>query len=612
MIVPMKSVFILTQSKDTSAVVKSLRSLGVLHIENQQAPKGEDINSLHEDLALIEKAISTLSLPEFYEKCDVSSAKMLKDWRSAAKHLTDSKQRHDQLLEYLTSLKEKIDRWEAWGDFNPEDIAQLAAGGLNIKFYQIPQNRGQRPILSAKDSTNNRALSPILKVISTVRGMANCLVISEKNISMPYKELEAPALGLKEMKGKFAETREIIERIKSEIRKYACYHERFVYIKRAFEKELEFHEAVRGMASSGEIAYLKGYIPVDQAPAVSEYAARERCGIFISDPSEGDNVPTLIRNPRWLAIISPVFKLIEVVPGYKELDISLWFLLFFSVFYGMLIGDAGYGAIYLALTAYFHFKLGKRMKNQSIFFLLYVLNISAVIWGILTGTFFGQGLFSQWVKPLAPSLRDDKNVQMLCFLIGAIHLSIAHTWRFILKMPSLKALADLGWTTIIWGGFFLANTLVLACSFPSFGKWLFIVGTILVVLFTDPQKNILKGIGNGLTGFLLSAMNSFTDVVSYIRLFAVGLASVAVADSFNEMAMDSGFNTILSGLIAALILLVGHSLNIVLGPLSVLVHGIRLNVLEFCSHVDIKWSGFEYKPLKEEERDYGARAIDSV
>ncbi|MDD5173501.1 MAG: hypothetical protein WC482_03980 [Candidatus Omnitrophota bacterium] len=597
----MKKIFILTQLKDAAAGVKSLRKLGMLHVENQETPKGEDINSLHEDLAVIEKAIGILSLPEFYEKCDLKSAKMLKDWRSAAKHLADSKSRYDQLFEYLTSLKDKISRWEAWGDFNPEDIAELAARGLNIGFYQIP---------SKELRTQDRDV--ILKIVSTVRGMSNCLVISEKNITMPYKELEVPALGLKQMERKLAETYEIIESIKSEIRKYACYYERFVYIKKAFEKELEFHEAVRGMASSGEISYLKGYIPADQVKAVSEYAVRERCGIFVSDPSEDDSVPTLIRNPRWLSIIAPVFKLIEVVPGYHELDISLWFLIFLSIFYGILIGDAAYGAIFLALTVFFQFKFGRKTKNRSIFFLFYILNICAVIWGILTGTFFGQEWLPQWVKPLAPALKSDKNVQMLCFLIGAVHLSIAHIWRFITKMPSSKALADLGWVTIIWGGFFLANTLILACGFPVYGRWLFIIGPILVILFTDPRKNILKGIASGLRNLLLSIVNSFTDVVSYIRLFAVGLACVAVADSFNSMAMDSGFGSILSGLIAVLILLVGHSLNIVLGPMSVLVHGVRLNVLEFCSHIDIKWSGFEYKPLSEGEKNYGSRIVGSV
>jgi V/A-type H+-transporting ATPase subunit I len=136
-------------------------------------------------------------------------------------------------------------------------------------------------------------------------------------------------------------------------------------------------------------------------------------------------------------------------------------------------------------------------------------------------------------------------------------------------------------------------------SFPQFAKWFFIVGPALVVLFSSPCKNILKGIVNGLGSLLLNIANSFTDVVSYIRLFAVGLATVAVADAFNKMAMGIGFNNFLQGLLTSFILLIGHLLNVILGPLSILVHGVRLNVLEFCNHLDIKWSGFVYKPLQE-------------
>jgi V/A-type H+-transporting ATPase subunit I len=119
------------------------------------------------------------------------------------------------------------------------------------------------------------------------------------------------------------------------------------------------------------------------------------------------------------------------------------------------------------------------------------------------------------------------------------------------------------------------------------------------VLFTSPQKNILKGLGQGLGALALNLVNSFTDVVSYIRLFAVGLATVAVADSFNRMALDIGFGSFFSGIAAALILFIGQGLNILLGPMSVLVHGVRLNVLEFCGHLNVTWSGFSYKPLKE-------------
>ena len=141
--------------------------------------------------------------------------------------------------------------------------------------------------------------------------------------------------------------------------------------------------------------------------------------------------------------------------------------------------------------------------------------------------------------------------------------------------------------------------LILGEVFPAFAKWLFISGSLCVVFFTSPDKNILKGIGSGFGALLLNIVNSFTDVVSYIRLFAVGLAGVAIADAFNNMAMEVGRGNIFTAALAVFIVFIGQALNVILGPIAVLVHGVRLNVLEFCNHLDIKWNGFPYKPLKD-------------
>ncbi len=353
------------------------------------------------------------------------------------------------------------------------------------------------------------------------------------------------------------------------------------------------------MGESGPLRYIRGYIPYDGVEELDKKARSEKWAVSINDPTDEDNVPTLIRNPKWVSIIEPVFKLIEVVPGYKELDASLWFLIFFSVFFGMLIGDAGYGVIFFILTLFSQFKFSKKIRGKSVFILFYILSSATIVWGVLTGTFFGQEWLTPHIRPLMPLLRDNKNVQAFCFFLGAFHLSIAHLWKGIIKLPSFKALSEVGWLLILWGAFFLAKMLILGDNFPPFGKWLFIIGPALVILFTNPSRNVIKGIGSGLGNLLLNLVNSFTDIVSYIRLFAVGLATVAVADAFNKMAMDIGYNSILTGTATSLILLLGHSLNIILGAMSILVHGVRLNVLEFCSHLDINWSGFSYKPLQE-------------
>ena len=388
--------------------------------------------------------------------------------------------------------------------------------------------------------------------------------------------------------------------LKQELCVLTCQRKELGQIKQSLEKELEFHQVLKGMGQNEGLAYVAGYIPSDSVHSLADLAGKQRWGFSISDPSGEDSVPTLIKNPRWVSLISPVFKVIEVVPGYRELDISLWFLLFFSVFFGMLIGDAGYGLIYFILTFWAQRKFGGKVKDKAPFYLFYILSSSAIIWGLLSASFFGQEwLLERSVKPLLPALGDDKNVRTLCFFIGALHLSIAHIWRVLIQFPSLVALTDVGWISILWGAFFLAKVLILGAVMPVCGPWLIYIGMILVVFFSNPRKNILRGISAGLGTLLLNLINNFTDVVSYIRLFAVGLAGVAVADAFNKMAAGVGFKGIIPGLLSSFILLAGHGLNVLLGPMSVLVHGVRLNVLEFCTHLDIKWSGFSYRPLKE-------------
>ncbi|MBU0711789.1 YSIRK-type signal peptide-containing protein, partial [bacterium] len=168
------------------------------------------------------------------------------------------------------------------------------------------------------------------------------------------------------------------------------------------------------------------------------------------------------------------------------------------------------------------------------------------------------------------------------------------------------------WFSLIFGLFFLVLNLVLGMEMPVFAVPTAGAGLIMVVLFMNQEKgtNFFKGVVLGLGGAFntfLNAISSFSNIISYIRLFAVGLASVAIATSFNGIAapMMKG-----AGIPAAiLILIIGHGLNIVMGLLSVIVHGIRLNVLEFSGQLGMEWAGYEYKPFKENDKSITEREI---
>jgi len=590
MIVPMKKATVIVQAKDSDAAIKELRRLGVMHIEHQQAPSGKDIVCLQDDLALVNEALGILSQKELCLSGANIATKEISDWRHCARLIIDLYKRIDQLQEYSHTLSQRIEQWLNWGDFDPEAIQRLKEKNMYLRLYQVPEKQ-------LKEFPE----SVLVKRIFSSSGIINCVAISQGYIEVPFKEAALPKIGLGVMRKRLEEDKRMTDSLRDELCKSIAYGKGLSEAKRSLEKELEFHQVLKGMGREESLAYVAGYIPFDAEDSVVKLAKKQAWAFFISEPSEDDPVPTLLRNPAWVSLISPVFKLIEVVPGYRELDISLWFFLFLSVFFGILIGDVGYGLIYLVLTFWAQRKFGRKLKDKALFFLFYTFGSCAIIWGLFTASFFGQEwLAAHSIKPLVPALSDDRVVRTVCFFIGASHLSIAHVWRVILQFPSLVFLTDVGWICILWGAFFLARVLILGASMPVFGPWLIYTGMILVVLFSNPRKNILKGIGAGLGTLLLNGMNNFTDVVSYIRLFAVGLAGVAVADAFNKMAAGVGFRGVFPALLSLFILLAGHGLNLILGPMSVLVHGVRLNVLEFCGHLDVKWSGFAYRPLQEE------------
>jgi V/A-type H+-transporting ATPase subunit I len=237
-----------------------------------------------------------------------------------------------------------------------------------------------------------------------------------------------------------------------------------------------------------------------------------------------------------------------------------------------------------------------------------VLSVSTIIWGVLSGTYFGSEAIAQMpvfkdliVENIASFGMDNVPFMMhLSFLIGAIHLSIAHSIRAIQFINSIKALSQVGWIALVWGLFFITEQLVLGIVMPLWAQWLFIAGGLMVALFSKEHKNFFKSMLSSIANLPLSLISGFSDIVSYVRLFAVGMATAAVASSFNNMILSSGMENMgfLELFMAAIALLLGHGLNIVLALMAVMVHGIRLNMLEFSSHLGVDFSGEAYKPFK--------------
>ena len=206
------------------------------------------------------------------------------------------------------------------------------------------------------------------------------------------------------------------------------------------------------------------------------------------------------------------------------------------------------------------------------------------------------------VVPGLDAFNENNRDHMIlgCLGIGALHLTLAHGWVAV-RYRNRRSLGELGWILVVAGLLLVAVHLLVT---PVSSRWIMaplVLGLLLAVLCGEQTKaGFWRDAASSLRNLPLTLMNgisSFSDLVSYIRLFAVGLATKEVAVVFNEMALGVGVDTILAVIGCALILLLGHTVNLLLAAMGVLVHAVRLNLLEFSRHLQIAWSGIPYQPF---------------
>lgn len=594
MIVKMKSVAVIGLESHGESILEELREIGVVHVRHVKPPEGRSLEELDEEIGKASAALNLL--PEAAARARAGEeGKLLVD---KLFHLGEKRR---SLEEELGQLRREASRVGFLGDFRPRDVQALAEKGVRLRLYACtPRRLAEIPPDLAYAVVGERDKKKVFAVVSY-----------GEDRDVLFEPIPIPTRSVSEINELVRLRQEELGKVQSEIESLAPYRAevRQALVDLENQRDLERVRAGRGAAQ--EVVYVTGFCPVPHLSKLRHAAERSSWGLVIDDPADDEEPPTLIQNPGWIRIIDPVFQFIKTFPGYREFDISLWFLLFFSVFFAMLIGDGGYGLIYLAITGFAHAKLRKKVPYREPFLLMYVLSACTILWGALTGNWFGVEAISR-VSPfkemIVPSLNAFSNVSQatvihICFVIGAVQLTIGHLMAAFRYLNSLKAVEQIGWILILWSAYFLACLFVLKHDLPSFFTLLLAsgVGLVLLTIVADGRKR--KHAPIAIWDLFMSSISAFADTMSYIRLFAVGLATLAVAQSFNQMASAVGFGGVFSGFGASLILVLGHALNIVLALMAVVVHGVRLNMLEFSGHVGNTWSGYDYRPFEKKAVD---------
>ncbi|WP_029896230.1 V-type ATP synthase subunit I [Desulfohalovibrio reitneri] len=594
MIVPMRKLLLLCRRDDRDEVMVGLRRLGAVHLEPSREPHGDGLEGASSWLAHVEGALRAMPLSS-------SARPSGQDARTVVERVWTLVNRREHLLEERAGLAAERRRAERLGDFDPGLARELESKGVVVRFFHGPPKK-----LPPKPDEGL-----ILRLLTQDSDGTDYALVGRREpgehetpdaVSVPMPELSLSAIDRL-----MADTDEELARIDTHLREHAGDRPVVAALRDEAASHLHYlrmRESMDRFDEAGGLAAISGWIPVEREGELRAAAAEHGFGLELSDPPADEEPPTLIRNPRWVRPIQAVMDMIGVVPGYREIDFSAAFLLFLSLFFAMLVGDAGYGTLFLGLT-FLGRKLAGHKVPSRVFSLLTVMSCATIVWGALTGTYFGltalpgplRSLRVDWLT--GPG--SDHNVMLLCFIIGAVHLTLAHLWNLVRFFPDLRFLAQLGWIATTWAMFFAARAMVLLEPFPQAMLWVLAAGVALIVVFMTPPSRLKSEWFNHVM-FPLNLIGNFVDVVSYVRLFAVGAATLAVAAAFNNMAVGDGVSGPLGALLAALILFLGHSLNILLAMMGVLVHGVRLNTLEFANHLGLQWKGRKFDPFREHNK----------
>ncbi len=637
MIVPMKKVSLIIREDKKTETLKKLRKLGILHIESVEG-SGKKLDELKEKSALLEGALFSISEKKNkkikQENIDASNAIIV------SKEIADLEDEKKLCSVEKIALTAELDRLSGWGEIDPEMFCVLAEKGVDISLYEMPKSEYENLGESIKTLSFEKTKSSVkfLLIKSDLEGENEVI-----DLLKAYR-IDMPAASITQMRQKIEDLNNRIKEIDEKISSFSGCAESIKKAIKVCEKEVEFEIYATGMANESlsengkSVSYFVGYVEEENLECLKKTAKENSWGLLVEEPTEEDNVPTKLKNNRFVSLIYPLTDFLGTVPGYFEYDISGWFLGFILIFFGIIFGDGGYGLLICAVTGIMIAKsFATKKKVSPAFLLIGLFGLSTILWGTLTCTWFGLSpeQLPEWLQKLSIpvisnvyadriwyppwtngeyGLTTAQNLQIFCFSLALVQLTVAHIKVAVRNKKSIKILGDIGSIMQLIGIFYVVLSFVVNAEVFSFGLViggvpvgtvalvLVIAGFVLSFVFSNYEGNIVKSILSSLKNIvsvLLGVVNVFSDIVSYIRLWAVGLAGAAISATVNELAGPLLGNFMFM-IIAVVLLVFGHGLNMILNVLSVIVHGIRLNTLEFSSHLDMSWSGHKFKPFEEQ------------
>lgn len=601
MIAKMKKLTFLVYHKEYDAFLKSIRDLGAVHVATKAQGSAENA-ALQESIRLSARYTAAIKMlqglnvqPAAAHTGDAGKG------TEALAEIEDVQQQIQQVAHKLQAVEKELVQLEPWGDFDPKSVARLRDAGYQIDFYICSDKQFKEEWVDLYNATEiNHVGSKLYFVTVMPKG---------ENIDLEVETAKLPDCSLSDLHVRKENLAKQSEALQVRLKDLAASVVPDLQAAQAqVHSQIEFSKVVLNTDSlaDNKLMLLQGWAPADCVSKIKDFLESKEVYYEVADPTPEDDVPILLDNKGFFRLFEPIMRL-YMLPKYNELDLTPFFAPFFMLFFGLCLGDSGYGLfMLLAVTIYRLVAKNISASMKPILTLVQLLGASTMVCGLLTGTCFGFNLYDIQL-PLFQSLKeaislDNQQMFNLSLILGGVQIIFGMILKAVnqtIQFGFKYAVATIGWL------FILVSTAIAfaAPGFMPMGGTVHMVflaiGVLMAYLYNSPGKNVFVNIGLGLWDSYNMATGLLGDVLSYVRLFALGLSGGILASVFNSLAVGMSPDNVIAGpIVMVLIFVIGHAINMFMNVLGAMVHPMRLTFVEFFKNSGYEGGGKEYKPFK--------------
>lgn len=541
------------------------------------------------------------------ERCDAQAAPFTSGEEAYA-HYAAAQQQAAALRAEIGRLEKTAEELRPWGAFDVERADRLAAEGIVLHYFSTQRSTYDK---QAAAWSERYTLSEISRNDSTVWFVV--VTAPDEEVSLDAQEMKTPRMDIREAERRIAEEQGRLQALDAEFSRVAASEQALAAYACQLKERLQGVRVVATARSEaeGHLLILEGWAEAETSAKVDALLESYPNVVWIkSDPTPEDDTPVKLKNNRFARIFEMIGDL-YARPKYGTLDLTPYFAPFYMLFFGICLNDAGYGLILLIAGLFMlrKFRQPGMMRRASWFATLCA--VSTIVFGGICGSFFGLSLAEYF--PSIPFFDFQGKFFILSLVIGVVQILFGmalNIWTTTRCFGITQAFGQLGWFIILVSCMLAVALPMAGITLPGFtsGSVAFYValavGGVLLLLLNNPKRNPLVNVGAGLWDLYNNITGLLSDVLSYIRLFAIGLSGGVLALVFNTLAqgfVPEGSGIVVRLLIMIPILLIGHGINLFMSTISSFVHPMRLTFVEFFKNAGFEMATRSFDPIRKME-----------